>query len=205
MTLRIIGRHILPHNSTMIKNICKILIAMMLVSCSPQYVRTVRPPVLERQVKEAPPTSSDKPIHESAKTPKQLFKVDWHPLNDDALEMAASYERLIFIFVFKEDCKDCTELYSEVFENDEVARLLNTYYVPCVFNGDNDPKLAKFFMDGGSYPVVVIGDVNESYFVSIQGTMSAEEMIKILKEAARQHDGTDMPPAYGNKVMSIVN
>jgi uncharacterized protein YyaL (SSP411 family) len=72
--------------------------------------------------------------------------VHWRTWGDDALEEAASLDRPIFLSVGYAACHWCHVMAHESFENEEIAELLNQYFVPIKVDREERPDVDALYM-----------------------------------------------------------
>jgi uncharacterized protein YyaL (SSP411 family) len=72
--------------------------------------------------------------------------VDWRTWGEDALEEAATSDRPIFLSVGYAACHWCHVMAHESFENEEIAALLNEYFVPIKVDREERPDVDALYM-----------------------------------------------------------
>jgi uncharacterized protein YyaL (SSP411 family) len=72
--------------------------------------------------------------------------VDWRTWGDDALEEAARTDRPIFLSIGYAACHWCHVMAHESFEDEEIAGLLNEYYVPIKVDREERPDVDALYM-----------------------------------------------------------
>ena len=72
--------------------------------------------------------------------------VDWWAWGEDALELARSSERPIFLSVGYAACHWCHVMAHESFEDDETAALLNEHFVPIKVDREERPDVDALYM-----------------------------------------------------------
>lgn len=73
--------------------------------------------------------------------------VDWYPWGDEALARARAEDRPIFLSIGYASCHWCHVMESEVFEDDEVAALLNARFVCVKVDREERPDLDATYME----------------------------------------------------------
>src|ERR1700719_1155525 len=66
--------------------------------------------------------------------------VDWYPWSDEAFAKAASENKPIFLSVGYSTCHWCHVMERESFENEEIAKVLNEYFVPVKVDREERPE-----------------------------------------------------------------
>ncbi len=86
--------------------------------------------------------------------------IDWFPWGEQALERARAADCPIFLSVGYASCHWCHVMEQEVFEDDEVAELLNTHFVCIKLDREERPDLDAVYMEalqalsgGGGWPM----------------------------------------------------
>ena len=72
--------------------------------------------------------------------------VDWHPWGAEALGRAAGEDKPIFLSIGYSACHWCHVMERESFENEAIARLLNTHFVPVKVDREERPDLDQIYM-----------------------------------------------------------
>jgi uncharacterized protein YyaL (SSP411 family) len=111
--------------------------------------------------------SNRKPNHLAGEKSPYLLQhaynpVDWNPWGDEAFEKARRENRPIFLSIGYSTCHWCHVMERESFENDSVANLLNTYFVPVKVDREERPDVDRIYMNatqamgmGGGWPLNV--------------------------------------------------
>eukprot|EP00268_Persea_americana_P040361 TRINITY_DN4005_c0_g3_i1.p1 TRINITY_DN4005_c0_g3~~TRINITY_DN4005_c0_g3_i1.p1 ORF type:complete len:838 (+),score=178.18 TRINITY_DN4005_c0_g3_i1:85-2598(+) len=88
--------------------------------------------------------------------------VDWYPWGEEAFEKARKNEMPIFLSIGYSTCHWCHVMEVESFENEEVARLLNDWFVSIKVDREERPDVDKVYMTyvqalfgGGGWPLNV--------------------------------------------------
>ncbi|MFC4075955.1 thioredoxin domain-containing protein [Salinithrix halophila] len=89
--------------------------------------------------------------------------VDWHPWGDAAFEKARKEDKPIFLSIGYSTCHWCHVMERESFEEEEVAYLLNEWYVPVKVDREERPDVDNLYMTvcqaltgHGGWPLTVI-------------------------------------------------
>jgi uncharacterized protein len=89
--------------------------------------------------------------------------VDWHPWNNDTLQKAKNENKLLIISVGYSACHWCHVMEHQSFEDEEVARWMNGYYVPVKVDREERPDVDQVYMQAayltsgrGGWPLNVI-------------------------------------------------
>jgi len=92
--------------------------------------------------------SSNRLLHE--KSPYLLQHahnpVDWYPWGQAALDKARREDKPIFLSIGYSTCHWCHVMERESFENEDVARILNEYFVPVKVDREERPDLDRVYM-----------------------------------------------------------
>ena len=72
--------------------------------------------------------------------------VDWYPWGEEAFEKARKENKLIFLSVGYSTCYWCHVMEREVFENPEIARLMNAYVVGIKVDREERPDVDRVYM-----------------------------------------------------------
>ena len=72
--------------------------------------------------------------------------VDWHPWNEDTFELAKKMNKPIFLSVGYSACYWCHVMEREVFENEEIAKLMNDYFVNVKVDREERPDVDRVYM-----------------------------------------------------------
>jgi uncharacterized protein len=86
--------------------------------------------------------------------------VDWHPWGEEAFDRARKENKLIFLSVGYSSCYWCHVMERQVFENEEIARLVNKYFVNVKVDREERPDVDRIYMNalqaltgGGGWPM----------------------------------------------------
>ena len=123
-----------------------ILFAVLLYSCTTQLKEETAKPALGQPVPE--PKYTNRLIGE--KSPYLLQHadnpVDWFPWGDEAFEKAKREKKPIFLSIGYSTCHWCHVMEGESFENEEVAALLNEYFVAIKVDREERPDIDNYYM-----------------------------------------------------------
>jgi hypothetical protein len=72
--------------------------------------------------------------------------VDWYPWGDAAFEKARAEDKPIFLSVGYSTCHWCHVMERESFENDELAAILNRWFVPVKVDREERPDVDRIYM-----------------------------------------------------------
>jgi len=73
--------------------------------------------------------------------------VDWFPWGEEALAKARSEDKPIFLSIGYSACHWCHVMAHESFEDEGIARLLNTHFVPVKVDREERPDLDEIYME----------------------------------------------------------
>src|SRR5881394_1673127 len=72
--------------------------------------------------------------------------VDWFPWGDEAFAKARSEDKPIFLSIGYASCHWCHVMERESFQNDDVARMINTLFVPVLVDREERPDVDATYM-----------------------------------------------------------
>lgn len=72
--------------------------------------------------------------------------VDWYPWGDEAFDRAAKEDKPIFLSIGYSTCHWCHVMAHESFENNEIAELLNRYFVCIKVDREERPDIDQMYM-----------------------------------------------------------
>jgi uncharacterized protein YyaL (SSP411 family) len=88
--------------------------------------------------------------------------VDWYPWGEEAFEKARSEDKPIFLSIGYSTCHWCHVMEHESFENEEIAALVNRWFVPIKVDREERPDIDRIYMNyvqattgGGGWPMSV--------------------------------------------------
>jgi uncharacterized protein YyaL (SSP411 family) len=88
--------------------------------------------------------------------------VDWYPWGEEAFEKARLEDKPIFLSIGYSTCHWCHVMEHESFENEEIAALVNRWFVPIKVDREERPDIDRIYMNyvqattgGGGWPMSV--------------------------------------------------
>ena len=88
--------------------------------------------------------------------------VDWYPWGNEAFERAAKEDKPVFLSIGYSACHWCHVLAHESFEDEEIAALLNQYFISIKVDKEERPDIdsvymavCQAFMGGGGWPTSI--------------------------------------------------
>ena len=72
--------------------------------------------------------------------------VDWYPWGNEAFEKAWKEDKPVFLSIGYSTCHWCHVLEEESFADDDVAALLNTYFVAVKVDREERPDIDRVYM-----------------------------------------------------------
>jgi uncharacterized protein YyaL (SSP411 family) len=72
--------------------------------------------------------------------------VDWYPWGEEAFGKAKSEDKPIFLSIGYSTCHWCHVMERESFENDDIAALLNRFFVPIKLDREERPDIDRIYM-----------------------------------------------------------
>src|SRR5580693_7661209 len=88
--------------------------------------------------------------------------VDWYPWGDEAFDRARLEDKPIFLSIGYSTCHWCHVMEHESFENEEIAALVNRWFVPIKVDREERPDIDRIYMNyvqattgGGGWPMSV--------------------------------------------------
>ena len=73
--------------------------------------------------------------------------VNWHPWGEEALEKARAQQRPIFLSIGYSACHWCHVMEHESFENEDIAALMNGYFINIKVDREERPDLDQIYMN----------------------------------------------------------
>jgi uncharacterized protein len=73
--------------------------------------------------------------------------VDWYPWGEEALARAKAENKPIMLSIGYSACHWCHVMERESFENDDIARIINDYFIPIKVDREERPDLDSIYMD----------------------------------------------------------
>lgn len=72
--------------------------------------------------------------------------VDWYPWGEEAINLAHSQNKVIFLSVGYSTCHWCHVMEKESFENEEIAKIMNENFVNIKVDREERPDIDKLYM-----------------------------------------------------------
>ena len=72
--------------------------------------------------------------------------VDWYSWGEEAFEKARSENKMIFLSIGYSTCHWCHVMAHESFENEEIAKVMNEYFVCVKLDREERPDVDKIYM-----------------------------------------------------------
>ena len=144
--------------------------------------------------------------------------VNWMPWGEKAFEKARREHKPIFLSIGYSTCHWCHVMEKESFENEEIANLLNEYYVPVKVDKEERPDLDRFYQRvywvmhhrSGGWPLTIIMTENKIPFFSAtyippEDGYGVEGMKTILPKLAKLYKSKKtLLEQRGKKILHIV-
>ncbi|MDF2947938.1 MAG: hypothetical protein K0S51_2617 [Bacillales bacterium] len=126
--------------------------------------------------------------------------VDWYPWGEEAFELAKKENKPIFLSIGYSTCHWCHVMERESFEDEEIAKLLNMYFVSIKLDREERPDIDTIYMNAcqlmtghGGWPLSVFMTPDKvPYFIGTYfprderfGRQGFKEIILSLAEAYR--------------------
>lgn len=73
--------------------------------------------------------------------------VDWYPWGEEALAKAKKEDKMIFLSIGYSSCHWCHVMEHESFEDEEIARILNSNFVPIKVDREERPDIDALYME----------------------------------------------------------
>lgn len=73
--------------------------------------------------------------------------VDWHPYNEEALELARKLDKPIFLSIGYSSCHWCHIMEKESFEDPEIAKIMNELFVNIKVDREERPDIDNIYMN----------------------------------------------------------
>ncbi len=97
--------------------------------------------------------------------------VDWYPWSDEAFERAEREDKPIFLSIGYSACHWCHVLAHESFEDEEIAELLNKYFISIKVDKEERPDIGSVYMavcqaftGGGGWPTSIFMTADQRPF-----------------------------------------
>ena len=90
--------------------------------------------------------------------------VNWHAWNKESFKKAKDEDKMIFLSIGYSTCHWCHVMEEESFENEEVANILNKYFISIKVDREEMPHVDKYYQDvhnlvnkrSGGWPLTII-------------------------------------------------
>ncbi|AGW13463.1 thioredoxin domain-containing protein [Megalodesulfovibrio gigas] len=99
--------------------------------------------------------------------------VAWHAWNEDAFALAREQDKPVFLSIGYSTCHWCHVMAHESFEDEEVARLLNDWFIPVKVDREERPDIDSLYMTvcqlmtgAGGWPLTVFMTADKMPFFS---------------------------------------
>lgn len=127
--------------------------------------------------------------------------VDWYPWGEEAFEKAKREDKPIFLSIGYSTCHWCHVMAHESFEDNEIAELLNRYYVAVKVDKEERPDIDSIYMavcqrftGSGGWPTSIFMTPEQkpffagTYFPRTQrnGSVGLKELLVLLNEKWRK-------------------
>ncbi len=106
--------------------------------------------------------------------------VDWYPWGDEAFERAEREDKPIFLSIGYSTCHWCHVMAEESFSNEEIAKILNRYFISVKVDREERPDIDSVYMTvcqaltgGGGWPMSVFMTAQQKPFFA--GTYFPQE------------------------------
>ena len=73
--------------------------------------------------------------------------VDWYPWGEEAFKTAKAENKLLIISIGYSACHWCHVMEKESFSDDNVARIMNRYFISIKVDREERPDIDKIYMD----------------------------------------------------------
>lgn len=122
--------------------------------------------------------------------------VDWFPWGDEAFEKAKNEDKPIFLSIGYSTCHWCHVMARESFEDDDIAALINTFFVPIKVDREERPDIDNIYMTvcqmmtgQGGWPLTILMTPEKRPFYAAtylpkKPRQGIPGIIDILQEAA---------------------
>ncbi len=72
--------------------------------------------------------------------------IDWYPWTEEAFEKARKEDKPIFLSIGYSTCRWCHNMNRDCFQDEEVAELLNRYFVPIKVDREERPDIDHVYI-----------------------------------------------------------
>jgi len=144
--------------------------------------------------------------------------VDWYPWGDEAFQKAKTENKPVFLSIGYSTCHWCHVMAHESFENEEVAEVLNGYFVPVKVDKEERPDIDSVYMavcqgitGSGGWPLTIIMTPDQKPFFA--GTYYPRErrynvpgLLEILDSAAKNwEEDRETLESAGDRIVHVLN
>jgi uncharacterized protein YyaL (SSP411 family) len=144
--------------------------------------------------------------------------IDWQPWDDQALKMATDQDKPILLSIGYSACHWCHVMADESFSDDEVANLINDYFVPIKVDREENPDVDEVYQSAlsamgqqGGWPLTLFLTPDRKPFFG--GTYFPKEAAgnrpgfkDVLRNVRRQFDAnTDQADQLGEAVTKALS
>ena len=113
-------------------------------------------------------------------------KIKWIFHFKDGLEIAKINQKPVLVFFTASWCYWCRKLNNDVFMNDDVAHLANSF-VNILIDVDSQPDLIKIFGVRG-VPDIYFMDFSRKKIIQYNGNRTAEDMVHQMRSSLKSFD-----------------
>ncbi len=145
--------------------------------------------------------------------------VDWLPWGEEAFAKAKRENKPIFLSIGYSTCHWCHVMERESFENEEIAKLINRYYVPIKVDKEERPDLDKYYQSvyavmhrrSGGWPLTIIMTPNRipyfsATYIPPEDGYGVQGMKTILPKFARLYrEHPELVRKRGQAVLRLVD
>ncbi len=121
-------------------------------------------------------TNTNRLIHEDSPYLLQhaYNPVKWYPWGDEAFDIAKKQNKLIFLSIGYSTCHWCHVMERESFENEEVAKILNDFFISIKIDREEYPHIDRHYQDiyalmnrkSGGWPLTIVMTPDKRVFYS---------------------------------------
>lgn len=72
--------------------------------------------------------------------------INWYPWGEEALQKSKEEDKPIFLSIGYSTCRWCHNMNRESFQDEEVAEILNKYFIPIKVDREERPDLDKVYI-----------------------------------------------------------
>ena len=73
--------------------------------------------------------------------------VDWYPWGEEAFEQAKNQDKPIFLSIGYSTCHWCHVMERESFENEQIAKIMNEYFISIKVDREQRPDIDQIYMN----------------------------------------------------------